>query len=649
MAGRAVSLSDVGVRIQQGAEEILRLAGHPEGNVSAGLNKVLRSFLSFPYSAGPVAVRELEGANDQVFGSAIYTGNAGAMGDAVAPVSAGNVACAFHVERALTPEALRVGYQQIAAVKRVRRPLRASTEYPVNDVPLGIIFCTDSQLPLERVGEAMIELNKTVPSTEWPDMVVVLRKGTLNYAVQFEGDKIRGNFLLPNTRDFPVMPMYVHVFARGVGIHSLNRMCGFLFLHLGSYSPGTKLPDKEAVEGVSSVGMTLGGYQFNLSRELVPVPDEMRTDKGAGLRNLPFRIESHSGELLSHVRFIPWQDGGAVRVIGKMPLESVLVFLGPVMKQAQIIQQENARISSVLPISRGDFLRGLQRLQARSNMVVKPERPSWIVSKISDEGSSTPFMARLFMGVLQIRDRVFLDSKERDSFDKPYESTLASLSDARSTAKEIDRLLDEHKSKVSTGEAARLLDKTIQVDGIDKELRKHTVDFVTSAARSLKQGMQSVAKSLGLDIGFFFKDRGQFEKGLAKLSGVSPELADYLGHARGWAERLNLLRNRIEHEGWTLPRTGYRASGERIDVVEPEVDGERVSKFVREMLNRLCCFVEEVTVYALRAKMDPAISVEEIPLRDRDPAAPERFRPALVLGGASLWKLSYHAFSFDDV
>ena len=564
-------------------------------------------------------------------------------------LNAGSVACVFHTARTLTVEELRTAYQRIGAVKRIHRPPRSARSYPVNDVPLGIVCCIDSATSLEQVAEDMMEVNKTAVSTEWPDMIVVLRKGTVNYAMQIEGDKIAGDFLLPNMAGGPVMPMYVHVFCRGLGLHSLNRLLGFLFLHLEIYSPGAKLPHKALLEGTSQMGMTLGGYQFNLRGQLVPVPEEMRADKGAGLRNLPFRIESREGKLQSHVQFIPWQEGGAIRVVGNLPLEAFLVFLGPIMKGAQVIEQKGARISSILPITRQDFLISLQRFQSQSNMIVKPEQPSWIVSKMSDEGSSSPFMARLFMGVITIRDRVFLERKCRESFDKPYENALTALSDARSTAKEIDRLLKEHKQKVSSGEAARLVGKTIHVDGIDKELRKNVADFATSAGRSLKTGMQSLAKALNLDIGFLFKEQSQFEKGVARLSVSHPELADYLQAARAWTEKLSLLRNRIEHEGWRLARAGYREDRGKIEMVEPEVEGTIVSEFTRDTLDRLCCFVEEVTIYGLRTKMDPMISVAEIPLAERDPNAPERFRPALAVGGTPLWKLTYRAEPFDKV
>jgi hypothetical protein len=106
------------------------------------------------------------------------------------------------------------------------------------------------------------------------------------------------------------------------------------------------------------------------------------------------------------------------------------------------------------------------------------------------------------------------------------------------------------------------------------------IHVVTSTGRSLKHGMQSTAKVLGLEIGFFFRDQNQYQRGLAKLALVHPELADYLMEARSWAERLNLLRNKIEHEGWILPRAGYRETGGRIEMIEPEVEGQAVSVFV---------------------------------------------------------------------
>ena len=47
--------------------------------------------------------------------------------------------------------------------------------------------------------------------------------------------------------------------------------------------------------------------------------------------------------------------------------------------------------------------------------------------KIADEGSSSPFIARLMIGLLHLRDHVFPDPAARDAFDKAYDFVLSSL------------------------------------------------------------------------------------------------------------------------------------------------------------------------------------------------------------------------------
>lgn len=139
-------------------------------------------------------------------------------------------------------------------------------------------------------------------------MIAVLTKGTVNYAAQIEGSGIEACFTLPNFTSRVVPPMYVHIFMRGVGPLAFNTMCGLLFMHLLTFSPGTNLPNSKVVlDGISHLGITFGAYQFNLQGRLVPVPKE---EYFAVLsRPLPFRIEDEAGNLLSHIQAIPWQEG----------------------------------------------------------------------------------------------------------------------------------------------------------------------------------------------------------------------------------------------------------------------------------------------------------------------------------------------------
>src|SRR5207248_6922531 len=129
----------------------------------------------------------------------------------------------------------------------------------------------------------------------------------------------------------------------------------------------------------------------------------------------------------------------------KLPLEGLMVFLGPeALKRTGVIKLRDAQLSYVLPITIDDFRRMLVRLQRQSNMVVRPDETSWTVKKLADEGSQSPFMARLFMGMLRLRDAVFPEAATRDGFDKAYDVVLTSLMSARTSAQDIARIWPEH-------------------------------------------------------------------------------------------------------------------------------------------------------------------------------------------------------------
>jgi hypothetical protein len=102
------------------------------------------------------------------------------------------------------------------------------------------------------------------------------------------------------------------------------------------------------------------------------------------------------------------------------------------------------------------------------------------------------------------------------------------------------------------------------------------------------------------------------------------------------------------HEGWLLPRVACRHTDGRIDIAEPSVTGEPVSAFVTSMLDRLLCFVEEFTAHCLQARMLAGITLTEIPLSDRDPLLPARFRITLIAGGLPPWRLAFHTSTFED-
>jgi hypothetical protein len=282
-------------------------------------------------------------------------------------------------------------------------------------------------------------------------------------------------------------------------------------------------------------------------------------------------------------------------------------------------------------------------------MTVKPETLSGIViSKWRDEGSASPAVARLMLGIQRLRDMVFTDEKRRKEFDVPYQFVLETIMNTRATAKQITQLVNEHSHKVSKGEIAQLVAGAIRLsEDINSDLQRLFAEFLNSAVRVAKDGMQNLLSLLGLNIGFLFQQQGTFEEGLRECARDHPELAAYLHETRKWSEPLILLRNNL-HKGWMLPKMTYKQANVTVQAMEPQISGRAASDFVNYTADRLCCFVEEVLVHSLQAQMPSGLSITEIPISDRKVVSPERFQVTFVKGGMPIWTIAYHDSIFEE-
>jgi fructose-specific component phosphotransferase system IIB-like protein len=282
-------------------------------------------------------------------------------------------------------------------------------------------------------------------------------------------------------------------------------------------------------------------------------------------------------------------------------------------------------------------------------MVVKNSEVPLVVQKLADEGTTSPFIARVFYGPLRFRDQVLLDQSKRLEFDAAHNFVLTELMNARTTAQEILKTVSDHMRKISERSIVRVHGQTLHIDeNIDLQLGKQVEDFINGIARSLKHGMQTLAKALGTDIGFLFQKADAFTNGLAAIEKSDPFLADYMKQTRSWSERLMECRNAIEHKGWKLAKIKYSSNGGTVRAYEPEVSGEKLADFVKCILDRVICFAEDVTMHTLQVHMPPGISITEIGLSKRDPEIPLRFQVALASGGMPTWHIRYHQSSFEE-
>ncbi len=482
-------------------------------------------------------------------------------------------------------------------------------------------------------------------------MVSILSQGIINYSVQFPTEQLSGDFLPPAAGALQnyIPPIYVVIVMKPTGEHTLHHMIAFIAVHLTLFSPGATLPDYLLIrEGSPKTAIALSGYQYNLQGQLKPVPREQYNDRYLPPR--PLLIYDPKDKLLCAIQFLPWQDGGVVLLRGKtLPLEGLLVFAGKEALKSGTIKRGEVQLSHVIPMTQASFSALLANFHRRSNTKVRNDPGQLVMQKIADEGASSPFMARLFIGPLTLRDAVFEVQAKRDEFSILYQNMITSLQNLRTTAEDLTKLYSDHAQKVSNGQIAHRQGTSIQIDeSVNRELKKHTEDFLNGGARVIKHGIQNIAKLLQVDIGFLFQQPDSFTRGVAALRVTDPALADYLDQTRLWSERFMLARNAIEHEGWQLPNVTYSVTDNVIKAQEPEVSNQSVTEFVKFMLDRILCFVEDITTHCMQLRVPDGISLTEIQMTRRAREMPVRFQITLADGGMPLWRVSYHQSSFEE-
>lgn len=639
-------MPDISEAVHNKAQEIL--ATPSEGFVDV-LNGALNELLGDVFTCVPGLVRSADGSQSETFAAVICKAAAEAGDSPYSP--ADDTAAVIDVFDELSIDKLRSSFERIAAVKRLRKTAVPNEEQPRTNITLGIILARTSSVPMDRIAEEFDRLNADTPSYQWPDMVVVMSSGAINRGVQFPGSaKISGDFLPPAAgagQKF-VPAVYIITVLKPTGTRAFNSMVKLLVAHLFIFSPGAKVPTPDDVSKGVGKAVTFTGYQFNLSGDLLPMPRQFYNDRL--LPEVPLHIESQEGEILATVQFIPWQNGGVVILRGKkLPLVGLMPFFGrpDILQRNQVIPDEDRQVSSVLPITRADFVNWLQTFQRQSNMVIRKDPGRFVVQKIADEGASSPFMARLFITPLRLREMAIEDAAARDRFDKLHDAITSDLVNARSAAEKIGQTWAGHVAKLASGEIIRHQGDTIQVgESIDREMRQEVETFINSSVRVLKTGMQALAGECGVDIGALFQKQGAFEPGIAALRSTRPELADYLEKTRTWSEPLMISRIAVEHESWKLPRVKHVPDANKLVAEEPMVGGQPVTRFVGNCFDRLSRFTEEFTVYCLAQKFPKDFAITEIPLAERSAEVPERFTITISSGGMPPWRLAYDGKPF---
>lgn len=630
-------------------EQASRIASAPPAEIAALLREALKLVAVWPLSLSEAVVTDTEHSVGP-FAVVLHARQFSASSQEPGTVLAGACAAVIDVIPKLDLPALRAAHQRITAVKALKRPPLPNFEsLPVSSRTAGIIFARSTEGSIDEVVSEFQRLNSERSINEWTEMLVMADAGFVGLAVQFPGlQKLSGDLVPPEAAPKPAPPFYMVPVFWPYRDYAINKIAAYLAVQVAIFSPGSKPPSFPSfLEGMPASVITLGGYQFDVNGNVKLVPAEQYT--GRQLPRSPLRLVSGQ-KTLGEVDYIPWQDGGVIISSGNFPLEGLLVFLNQVPPKGLLITRPSPelQLSAVLPISFADFQQVLLRFQQRSNTRVLPSDANWMAKKVSDEGLSSPYVARLTFGILTLRDSTLLDEQERLVFDTNFDHLSTAIRDARSAREEAREVWRAHEERAREGTIIRRDGRMVHVtETVDKELRRLTAEFLLASSRALKHCLQSLAKDLGADLGFWFKQQEAFEKGVSVLRERDPQLADYIAAARhGWSERLVFRRNSIEHESWRLPDVTYSVTEDGTGAIEPLIDGLPFTEFMDVSFDRLCCACEELMAHLLSTRLPTGVGLLEIPIAERDKSIPVRFKLTLKADGQPHWQLAHHTISF---
>lgn len=526
---------------------------------------------------------------------------------------------------------LEACYDKLAAAKVIGQLCQRQT----------IIIARQSNLTLSVIAEALHRKNSGADSEQWLDMVVAFGSGLVSYGAHFPGDPQFGGFLYHTAHPLntAVTPFYIGLLTNPTATPFSDCLypivCNFIVVRKLARAAEAEL--LKPVEHTQSVMMVVG-YQYNLAGKLRSVPDDQYM--GRRMPVLPIEITA-GNRVLGHVRFIEWQDGGVILVAGEFPLEMFVVFTGSRFPAASY-RREGFVLSSVLPLNLEAFNRLLLTMQMRSNFAFRTQESGVIVQQVAEEGTSNPIVARLHLGVLNMRDAVPQGAIDIPAFDRAFELITSNLRNARAGAKIIEELFSSFQDGIQSGRIVNRRNGVIQVSQpIDQPLNEAVENFINSAGRALKTGMQRAVKAAGADIGFLYKKQHGFEQGVTALAQTDPLLAEYLRQARtGWTETLITLRNGLEHDDRILPTVLPRVVGNIVTVDEPVLANKPIRDFANFNVDRLCHFIEDILVHVIQQKLRAGFVFEEIPIAAREAGCALRFR--LSAGRNTVgWQLNY--------
>lgn len=272
-----------------------------------------------------------------------------------------NVAAVIEVKSTLSKQEL------VDAAEKIKRS-KALNKTPITNVDqevtkggltitqtLGVVFAYTSSTSLETLTENLVEINNNIDAYCWIDLVVVLDKGVISYAVkQPLNPNISGSFGgIPCSDPIP-LPYYITLGKLELGDNTINEFFARMLSHLTFFRKRSSIDLSVVMGGATREMMVINSYQFNSKGEVSLADEEHMPGKFHFESNIYF-YKKEDNRYLGSMGLVKWKDGSVIFYSGHI---IPFVVISPFYKACKIKKgrifpaggNANDWVSMVLPM-----------------------------------------------------------------------------------------------------------------------------------------------------------------------------------------------------------------------------------------------------------------------------------------------------------
>lgn len=272
-----------------------------------------------------------------------------------------NVAAAIEVKSNLSKKELADAAEKIKRTKNLNKTPITNVDQDVTKggltitQSLGVVFAFNSSTSLETLTENIAEINKNIEAYCWIDLVVVLDKGIISYAVkQPLNPSISGSFGgIPCPNPIPI-PYYLTLGKLELGENTINEFLARILSHLTFFRKRSSIDLSVVMGGATREMMVINSYQFNSKGEVSLADEDHMPGKFHFESNIYF-YKKEDNSYLGSMGLVKWKDGSVIFYSGHiMPFVVISPFYKTCeVKEGQIFPtggNANDWASMVLPI-----------------------------------------------------------------------------------------------------------------------------------------------------------------------------------------------------------------------------------------------------------------------------------------------------------